>query len=126
MNSSLIASLQLSNSDYVAMLERREGELAQVEKDKESIMEKFEAKSGDYNILLANYMKDKNYLAEKVNQMNELEYSLLEKEKELKAEQFYLSKQWEEFNEKSKKTPTQPTPPKKESRIFGRTIEREP
>jgi len=48
-------------------------------------------------------MKDKNLLAEKLNSMNELEESLMEKEKELKAQQFYLKKQWEEFEEKSKK-----------------------
>jgi len=48
-------------------------------------------------------MKDKNLLAEKLNSMNELEESLMEKEKELKAQQFYLKKQLEEFEEKSKK-----------------------
>lgn len=113
----------------MALLERRESELAQVERDKESIMEKFEAKSGDYNILLANYMKDKNLLAEKLNQMNELELSLLEKEKELKAEQFYLAKQWEEFNEKTSKPQPQlptPAPIKNKRSIFGRNMEKEP
>lgn len=40
-------------------------------------------------------MKDKNLLAEKLNQMNDLEQTLLDKEKELRAEKFYLQKQWE-------------------------------
>jgi hypothetical protein len=94
------------------------------------LLGKFEAKSGDYNILLANYMKDKNLLAEKLNQMNDLEQNLLDKEKEIRAEKFYLQKQWEEFEDAQKKnkgttpTPT-PPPPSKKSRIFGSAIKEE-
>ena len=43
-------------------------------------------------------MRDKNDLAEKLNHLNELEINLHDKEKEIKAEQFYLKKQWEELN----------------------------
>lgn len=54
-----------------------------------------EVKKNDYNILLANYMKEKNSLAEKLNYMNELEISLHEKDKQIKQQEFYLKKQWE-------------------------------
>lgn len=95
-------------------------------KDKTALLEKFEAKNGDYNILLANYMKDKNLLAEKLNQMNDLEQNLLDKEKQLRAEKFYLQKQWEEFEEAQKQAKNTPTPspkqPEKKSRIFGSII----
>lgn len=57
-------------------------------------MEKFDAKNADYNVLLSNYMKQKNVLAEKLNQMNELQMAILEKDKQLKAEKFYIQKQW--------------------------------
>jgi hypothetical protein len=73
-------------------------------------------------------MKDKNVLAEKLNQMNDLEQNLLDKEKELRAEKFYLQKQWEEFDDAQKKnkgTPTPPTPPEKKSRIFGSRLMKE-
>jgi hypothetical protein len=52
-------------------------------------------------------MRDKNLLAEKLNHLNEMEHAILEKEKEIKAEQFYLKKQWEELEEskKHKETP---------------------
>jgi hypothetical protein len=33
-------------------------------------MEKYERKNTDYNLLLSNYMKDKNVMADKLNQMN--------------------------------------------------------
>jgi WD40 repeat protein len=55
-------------------------------------------------------MKDKNLLAEKLNQMNDLEQSLLDKEKEIRAEKFYLQKQWEEFDEAQKNVKNTPTP----------------
>jgi hypothetical protein len=57
--------------------------------------------------VLANCMRDKNLLAEKLNHLNEMEHAILEKEKEIKAEQFYLKKQWEELEEskKHKETP---------------------
>lgn len=92
--------------------------------DKDLILEKFQAKSGDYNILLANYMKDKNLLAEKLNQMNDLEQSLLEKDKELKAEKFYLQKQWEQLEDAQKKGKLETPKPdeRKPSRIFGKVI----
>ncbi len=46
-------------------------------------------------------------MAEKLNLMNELEQKVLDKEKELKAEEFYLQKQWEELEDQKKKgTPT--------------------
>lgn len=38
-------------------------------------------------------------LAEKLNALNEMQQGLLEKEKEIKAEQFYIKKQWEKFEE---------------------------
>ncbi len=42
-------------------------------------------------------------MAEKLNFMNDLEQRVLDKEKELKAEEFYLKKQWEELEEQQKK-----------------------
>lgn len=55
-------------------------------------------------------MKDKNMLAEKLNQMNELEQNILEKERDLQAEKFYLQKKWEEFEEANSKNAHQPKP----------------
>ena len=99
--------------------------------DKQVLLEKFDTKSSDYNILLANYMSDKNMLAEKLNQMNELEQAILEKERDLQAERFYLEKQWEELKEAETKGLTkgtpQPTPQDKpkakpRSQIFGESV----
>lgn len=39
-------------------------------------------------------MKDKNIIAEKLNFMNELEQSLIEKEKQMKDQEMYLKQQW--------------------------------
>lgn len=47
-------------------------------------------------------MKDKNLIAEKLNYLNELEQSLIEKEKQLKEQDSYLKKQWEEFENERK------------------------
>ena len=51
-------------------------------------------------------MKDKNSIAEKLNYMNEIEQTLLEKDRTIKEQQFYLKKQWEEFEEAKKKMNT--------------------
>jgi hypothetical protein len=65
-------------------------------------------------------MRDKNMLAEKLNHLNEMEQVVLEKEKELKAQEFYLRKQWEEFEENARKTKDTPKPKDKDKpRIFG-------
>lgn len=82
------------------------------------MLKNFHEKNDDYNSLLANYMKDKNIIAEKLNYMNELEQELLEKERTIKEQQFYLQKQWEEFEEAKKKmeTPQSSVIP---NRIFG-------
>ncbi len=47
-------------------------------------------------------MRDKHDLAERLNNMNELEQRMMDKEKDLKAEEFYLKKQWEELEEQKK------------------------
>ena len=70
--------------------------------DKAVLLEKFQAKDTEYNLVLANCMRDKNLLAEKLNSLNEMEQIILDKEKEVKAEQFYLKKQWEELEEAKK------------------------
>lgn len=58
---------------------------------------KYQEIETEYQLVLSNCMRDKNMLAEKLNHLNDMEQTLLEKEKELKAEQFYLQKQQEEF-----------------------------
>lgn len=58
--------------------------------------------------------------------MNELEQRVLEKEKQLKAEKFYLQKQWEELEDAQKKRKSEiPKPDEKKylsSKIFGKVI----
>lgn len=39
--------------------------------------------------------------------MNELEFALHEKDKQLKAEKFYIQKAWEEFDQAQKKSKIQ-------------------
>ena len=51
-------------------------------------------------------------LAEKLNQMNDLEQTILDKERDLQAEKFYLEKQWAEMEEAGAKvTATLQNPP---------------
>ena len=73
-------------------------------------------------------MRDKNDLAEKLNHLNELEINLHDKEKEIKAEQLYLKKQWEELNEAKKDMDspkeTKPKPSVMRSSFFPSNVER--
>ena len=70
------------------------------------MLKEYHQKNDEYNSLLANYMKDKNAIAEKLNQMNDIELELLEKDRTIKEQEFYLKKQWEEFEEAKKKMNT--------------------
>ena len=42
-------------------------------------------------------------IAEKLNAMNEMELAVLEREKAIKEQEFYLKKEWEKFEEDKKK-----------------------
>lgn len=42
-------------------------------------------------------MRDKNIIAEKLNFMNDLEQNLINKEKQMKEQELYLKKQWQQF-----------------------------
>ena len=47
-------------------------------------------------------MKEKNLIAEKLNDLNEFQYKLLEKEKEIANEEFLLKKAWQEIEDLKK------------------------
>ena len=50
------------------------------------MLKDYHQKNDEYNCLLANYMKDKNAIAEKLNYMNEIEQELLEKDRTIKEQ----------------------------------------
>ena len=82
--------------------------------DKAVLLEKYQEKDKEYHLVLANCMRDKNTLAERLNTLNDMEQILLERDKEIKAEKFYLQKQWEEFEDAKKETPVPQQPKEKE------------
>lgn len=50
------------------------------------MLQDFHKKNDEYNSLLSAYMKDKNIIAEKLNYMNEMEQSLLDKDRAIKEQ----------------------------------------
>lgn len=40
--------------------------------DKKQVLKDLDNKNNEYNVLLSNYMRDKNTIAQKLNYMNEL------------------------------------------------------
>jgi 5S rRNA maturation endonuclease (ribonuclease M5) len=59
-------------SDLEETLNHTSNMLEQVEKDKAQVLKDLDTKTNELNQLLANYIKEKNTMAEKLNYMNDL------------------------------------------------------
>ena len=53
-------------------------------------MSQIEERSKEYNLLYESFMRDKNMLVTKLNDINEMEERILERQRKLEEDQFYL------------------------------------
>lgn len=92
-NLSMIEALRMTNADQEESISEKAKIIKQIEQvlpflsqDKEQVLQDFHKKNDEYNSLLSAYMKDKNIIAEKLNYMNEMEQSLLDKDRAIKEQ----------------------------------------